>query len=405
MTRFVLGISGSVAAVKVVSLVHDLVSQGHECKVILTRGGLDFVTKTALASMGASVFTDDSADNRTYTSIMEHINLAKWADYILVVPASANTIAKVANGLADNLLTATILASSAPVIFIPAMNQQMWQAQATQINIDKLLGLGHDIWGPAHGLQACGDIGAGRMLEVEQIVIKIKHLLLSAKQTYNLHGLKLVISAGHTSEAIDPVRYITNRSSGKMGYCLAEAAMMLGAEVSLISGGVTLPVPHGLKNFVAVETADDVMQHSLALAQDANVFISSIAVCDYKPKQVSANKIKKSPADNLLLELTCNKDILTEIAAQYPDLFLVGFAAETENVVENAINKLKRKHLSMIIANDVSNGKVFGQDNSQITLIDNNFQCYPSAQMPKEQLAYFIFAHLETQPAALKPSI
>lgn len=396
MTRFVLGVSGSVAAVKVVSLVHELVIQGHECKVILTKGGLNFVTKTSLASMGAKVFTDESVDKLTYTSIMEHINLAKWADYILVVPASANTIAKITNGLADNLLTATILASSAPVIFIPAMNQQMWQAQATQINIDRLLGLGHTIWGPSHGLQACGDIGVGRMLEVEQIIIKIKHLLLAAEQAYNLRELKLVISSGHTSEAIDPVRYITNRSSGKMGYCLAEAAIMLGAEVSLISGDVNLPMPHGLKSFVSVATADDVMHQSLLLAKNTDMFISSIAVCDYKPKQVSANKIKKSPSGNLLLELECNKDILTELSKQYPDLFLIGFAAETENVVDNAMHKLKHKHLSMIIANDVSNGKVFGQDNSQITLIDKNLNCYPSPLTSKEQLAYFIFTHLKT---------
>ncbi len=402
--KILIGITGSIAAIKTIELVHKIAQLGHECKIILTRGGANFVTPMSLASMGADVYTDDKINAYKTSDIMEHINLAKWADYILIVPASANTIAKLTYGFADNTLTATILASNAPKILIPAMNQQMWKATATQNNISKILQLGFMMWGPASGLQACGDIDVGRMIEVDEILDKLQKLLSSKctmsetcqqrqegpnmNEYNNLKGKRIVITAGGTIEPLDPVRYISNHSSGKMGYGLAKEAVYRGAEVTLIYGKTTQAIPNGLKDVIHVTTADEMLEASIQHATVTDIFIGCAAVCDYKMKIPNPQKIKKSE-NNLVLELIKNPDIIARIKQLYPKLFVVGFAAETENIVNYAIDKLVTKNLDMIIANDVSTG-VFGYDTNKIIIIDKERNMFATEELAKEYLAKII---------------
>jgi phosphopantothenoylcysteine decarboxylase/phosphopantothenate--cysteine ligase len=389
MAKILLGITGSIAAVKIISLIHKLTQNGHECSVIVTHDGLNFVTPISIMAMGAKVFTDACDSNSS--KVMEHINLAKWAEFILIVPCSANTIAKLAHGFADNLLLATVLASDVKPIIVPAMNQQMWKNQFTQNNITILNQMGIEFWGPVIGLQACGDNDIGRMLEVDAIYSKFEELHNdnSKKRSKLLHGLTLVITAGATSENIDPVRYITNRSSGKMGYAIAKEAVKYGAKVILISGNVSIEKPNGLMKFISITTADEMLYHCIENATNCDIFIGCAAVCDYKISNYSPQKIKKTHHP-LTLDLIPNPDIIATIKNIYPNLFIVGFAAETENVVDNAIVKLKQKNLDIIIANDVSNGRVFDQNMNQVTLINKKLDKINTNYIKKDNLASLI---------------
>ncbi|MBY0378803.1 MAG: bifunctional phosphopantothenoylcysteine decarboxylase/phosphopantothenate--cysteine ligase CoaBC [Burkholderiales bacterium] len=367
--KILIGITGSIAAIKMPDLIHKLVQAGNECKVIITQDGLNFITPISVASMRTDVYTDNDNYGYRYSVIMEHINLAKWADYIMIVPSSANTIAKLAHGLSDNLLTATVLASDAKKILVPAMNQQMWKSLVLQDNVKQLLKYDFLIWGPVSGIQACGDIDVGRMMEVDEIIAKINLLTTTGTK---LKGKTIIITGGRTIEPIDPVRYISNYSSGKMAYALAGMAISMGANVILVSGKADLEPPQGLIKFCFVDTAYKMLDVVKNEAKHADIFIACAAVCDYRVKELSEHKIKKN-SDIFALELIKNPDIVATVRNNYPKLYTVGFAAETQNLIENAMAKIKSKNLDLIIANDVSQG-VFGADINQVTIIDKQLK-------------------------------
>ncbi|MCG6937699.1 MAG: bifunctional phosphopantothenoylcysteine decarboxylase/phosphopantothenate--cysteine ligase CoaBC, partial [Gammaproteobacteria bacterium] len=349
--HIVLGITGGIAAYKSADLTRRLKEAGAEVRVVMTRAATEFVTPlTFQALSGHPVFSDNS-ENMALSidaSGMNHIELARWADLILVAPASANTIARLAHGRADNLLTTLCLASEAVKCFAPAMNRVMWDDLSTQANCRALLEKSWIQFGPASGSQACGETGPGRMLEVSDILTEIEHCF----ETGELQGLNVVVTAGPTYEAIDPVRYIGNRSSGRMGYAIASAAQEAGANVTLISGPSHLPEPARL-TFVAVESAAEMQQAVLSTLKTCDIYISAAAVADYRVAQPAAQKIKKT-ADRLTLELVKNNDIIASVASHPLRPYVVGFAAETENVIANAKDKLIRKSLDMVVANDVS---------------------------------------------------
>lgn len=363
--NILLGISGGIAAYKTPDLVRRLKEVGANVRVVLTRGGEAFVTPLSLQAVSANPVSSDLLDP-TAEAAMGHIELAKWADLVLVAPASANVIARLANGFADDLLTTLALATPAPIAIAPAMNQQMWAAQVVAENVQRLNDRGVHIWGPASGSQACGDVGAGRMLEPLQLRDRVVELF-DTHRTNVWQGTRITITAGPTREAIDPVRYISNHSSGKMGYALAAAAQQLGAEVTLISGPVTLPSPPGV-NVIHVESAEQML--AAAQAQTMDVFVSCAAVADYRPAEVSQQKIKKEQkGDDAQLTLVKNPDILKTIATQPQPPFCIGFAAETEKVRQHALDKLRRKQLKLIVANDVSDKQIgFNSDNNAVTV-------------------------------------
>ncbi|RUO45499.1 bifunctional phosphopantothenoylcysteine decarboxylase/phosphopantothenate--cysteine ligase CoaBC [Idiomarina aquatica] len=363
--NILLGISGGIAAYKTPDLVRRLKEVGANVRVVLTRGGEAFVTPLSLQAVSANPVSSDLLDP-TAEAAMGHIELAKWADLVLVAPASANVIARLANGFADDLLTTLALATPAPIAIAPAMNQQMWAAQVVAENVQRLNDRGVHIWGPASGSQACGDVGAGRMLEPLQLRDRVVELF-DTHRTNVWQGTRITITAGPTREAIDPVRYISNHSSGKMGYALAAAAQQLGAEVTLISGPVTLPSPPGV-NVIHVESAEQML--AAAQAQTMDVFVSCAAVADYRPAEVSQQKIKKEQkGDDAQLTLVKNPDILKTIATQPQPPFCIGFAAETEKVRQHALDKLQRKQLQLIVANDVSDKQIgFNSDNNAVTV-------------------------------------
>jgi len=351
--RVLLGVTGGIAAYKVAELVRRLREQGAEVQVVMTRGAREFITPlTFQALSGKPVRTEIfSAGDE---AAMGHIELARWADCVLIAPASANFIARLAAGLADDLLSTLCLASAAPIAIAPAMNQQMWNNPATCANVRVLKERGMNIFGPASGDQACGETGPGRMLEPGQLVEALAEFF---KGEGRLCGRRVLITAGPTQEAIDPVRYISNRSSGRMGYALCAAALNVGAEVTLISGPVALQAPAGAR-VVQVRTALEMRQAVMAEAVQADIFIAAAAVADYRCADDAAIKIKKS-ATALNLRLEPNPDILAEVAALARAPFTVGFAAETESLREHALEKLEGKHLDMIAANLVGDGKGF----------------------------------------------
>jgi len=345
--NIVIGISGGIAAYKSADLTRRLIEAGADVRVVMTTAATGFVTPmTFQALSGHPVFFDNNDDSEA--SGMKHIELARWADAIIVAPASANTIAKFAHGRADNLLTTLCLASEAIKCFAPAMNRVMWDDLSTQSNCKRLIEKNWVQFGPASGSQACGEIGEGRMLEVSDILASLENYFCSGE----LQGLNLVITAGPTYEAIDPVRFIGNRSSGRMGYAIANAAHEAGANVTLISGPSHLQPPEAVK-FVAVESADEMQQAVMGNIKNSHIYISTAAVSDYRVSDIAEQKIKKTE-DNLTLQLTRNDDILSAVARLQSRPYVVGFAAETENVIDNARQKLLRKNLDMIVANDVS---------------------------------------------------
>lgn len=347
----VIGITGGIAAYKSADLTRRLKDAGADVRIVMTTAATEFVTPlTFQALSGYPVFFDnnDDAQSSGASAGMKHIELARWADAIVIAPASANTIAKLAHGRADNLLTTLCLASEAVKCFAPAMNRVMWDDLSTQANCQTLINKSWHQFGPASGSQACGEIGEGRMLEVNDILGE----LALCFSTGGMQGLNLVITAGPTYEAIDPVRYIGNRSSGRMGYAMAQAALEAGANVTLISGPSHLQAPDGL-SFVAVESAQEMQHAVLSAIAGCHIYISTAAVADYRVATIAQQKIKKTQ-DQLTLHLTKNDDIIATVANHKSRPYIVGFAAETENIIDNAKAKLLRKNIDMIAANDVS---------------------------------------------------
>lgn len=367
--KIVLGISGGIAAYKCAELVRRLKEHGCSVKVVMTESAKHFITPLTMQAVSGEMVADSLLDPSAEAA-MGHIEFAKWADLILVAPATSNIIAKMAAGIADDLLTTLLLATPAKVAIAPAMNQQMYAHPATQANLATLKARNVLIWGPGKGEQACGDIGAGRMLEPHELVA----LCIAKEQPQLLAGKTITITAGPTREAIDPVRFISNHSSGKMGYALAEAALLLGAKVNLISGPVTIKAPAGV-NLINIESADQLLNESLNYALRSDAFIGCAAVADYRAATVAAQKMKKQ-GDELTLTLVKNPDVIAHIAnLQQNRPYTVGFAAETQNVANYAKGKLKNKNLDMICANDVSQSDLgFNSDNNALTLYWHNEQ-------------------------------
>ncbi|MDM8545261.1 bifunctional phosphopantothenoylcysteine decarboxylase/phosphopantothenate--cysteine ligase CoaBC [Candidatus Venteria ishoeyi] len=364
--RILLGVSGSIAAYKVPELVRRLREQGAEIRIVLTSGGAQFITPLTLQAVSGSQveqqWITDTVQPVSQESSFGHIELARWADLIVIVPASANCMARLAHGFASDLLSTLCLASDAPLAVVPAMNQQMWKAPATQDNIQCLDKRGTLIWGPDSGVQACGETGAGRMLEVSEIIEKINAFW----QEKIFSKMCLVITAGTTHEAIDPVRFLSNRSSGKMGYAIARSAQMMGAKVILISGPSALSCPTGI-DYYPVESAAQMYQTVIEQITQADIFIAAAAVADYRPVQAQVHKIKKHN-DTMHLELERTQDILAAVAALPEAPFTVGFAAETQDLEHYALDKLQRKKLNMIAANPVGKNLGFDQEDNCLSV-------------------------------------
>ena len=347
--RIVLGVGGGIAAYKSAELVRRLRDQGAEVRVVMTQGGREFITPLTLQALSGHPVHTDLLDPAAEAA-MGHIELARWADLVLIAPATADLMARLVQGVANDLLTTLVLATDAQIALAPAMNQAMWRDTATQANAELLRQRGFHLFGPAAGSQACGDVGLGRMLEAEELAQRAADCF----QRQALTGVHVLITAGPTQENIDPVRYITNHSSGKMGFALAEAAVEAGARVTLVTGPVHLPTPDRVQRVDVVSARD--MLAACEAAMPCDLLIASAAVADYRPEVVAAHKLKKDPTsgEGLLLQLVRNPDILATLA-QREDPFSVGFAAETENLLDYAARKLKDKNLDLIVANDVAN--------------------------------------------------
>ncbi|MDX1756391.1 MAG: bifunctional phosphopantothenoylcysteine decarboxylase/phosphopantothenate--cysteine ligase CoaBC [Marinobacter sp.] len=361
--RILLGVTGGIAAYKSAELVRLLKKSGHAVRVVMTRGAEAFVAPLTFQALSGEPVRTSLLDPEAEAG-MGHIELAKWADTVVVAPASADFLARLAQGLADDLLTTLCCATEAPIVLAPAMNQAMWRNRRTQRNVELLQADPQvTLWGPDQGEQACGDTGPGRMLEPQALADR-----LNGACEGPLSGLRLVITAGPTREPIDPVRYISNHSSGKMGYALAAAARAAGADVTLVSGPVNLAGPAGVTR-VSVVTAEDMLAAaSEAVDRGCDIFIATAAVADYRPANCADQKIKKTASD-LSLELVRNPDTLATIAGRPDAPFTVGFAAETTDVAKYANDKMQRKKLSMIVANDVSQpGVGFNSDNNAVTV-------------------------------------
>lgn len=362
--HILLGVTGGIAAYKSAELVRRLQDQGAQVRVVMTRAAQEFITPLTLQALSGNPVHTDLLDPAAEAA-MGHIELARWADLVLVAPASADFIARLAHGHADDLLTTLCLATPAPVALAPAMNQGMWRDAATRANVDVLRGRDIVCFGPAEGSQACGDVGPGRMLEPDRLAALAADLFPSRL----LDGRRVLITAGPTREAIDPVRYISNHSSGKMGFALAEAAAEAGALVTLIAGPVALRTPERVTR-VDVESAQQMFDAVMARCADSDIFIAAAAVADYRPERVAADKIKKQSAQEMTLTLVRNPDIVAAVAQGRPKPFTVGFAAETQRVREYARDKLERKNLDMIVANDVAEpGIGFNSDHNAVTVL------------------------------------
>ncbi|MGR5119519.1 bifunctional phosphopantothenoylcysteine decarboxylase/phosphopantothenate--cysteine ligase CoaBC [Vibrio astriarenae] len=362
--KILLGISGGIAAYKCAELTRRLSERGAQVRVVMTNAAKEFITPLTMQAVSGHPVSESLFDPAAEAS-MGHIELAKWADLVLLAPATADLIARIAAGMGNDLLTTLVLATDAPVALAPAMNQQMYSNVATQENLATLTRRGFNIWGPAAGEQACGDVGPGRMLEPMQLV-EHSEAFFAPK---SLSGKTVTITAGPTREAIDPVRYISNHSSGKMGFALAEAAKALGAEVNLIAGPVSLNTPNGV-NRINVESAQQMFDASAQQAISSDIFIGCAAVADYRPETIAGNKLKKVDGqDDMNIKMVKNPDIIAHVASiSHNRPFTVGFAAETQDVEAYAKSKLKRKNLDMICANDVSiAGQGFNSDNNAIT--------------------------------------
>lgn len=387
--NFIIGVTGSIAAYKAAEITRELKREGANVRVIMTDGACEFITPLTLQALSGNPVHTGLLDTDAEAA-MGHIELARWADALVIAPASADSIARLVQGRADDLLGACALATPAPVFVAPAMNQEMWAKAATQENIHVLQNRGITILGPDSGSQACGDIGAGRLLDPREII----ESLVATFLTGQLAGKHVVITAGPTREPLCPVRYLSNRSSGKMGYALAEACMNAGARTTLISGPVHCEAPPGVV-LVPVETTQEMLDASMAASDDADIFIGAAAVVDFRPESVATQKIKREGSTTMDLKLVSNPDIIASIAArQVRPSLVVGFAAETNDVTTYARNKLKKKRLDFIFANDVSDSAIgFNSDSNAGTLIsaDNDITMAVSS---KRVLAETMIAEL-----------
>ena len=382
--NILLGITGGIAAYKCPDLVRHLKKAGAQVRVVLTESASHFVAPMTLQAVSGNAVSKELFDPTAELS-MSHIELAKWADLVLIAPATANIIAKMANGIADDLLSTMCLATPAKIVIAPAMNQQMYKAAATQQNLATLESRNTLVLGPDEGFQACGDIGPGRMVEPTTIVENINNYFLANSE---LAGTTITITAGPTIEELDPVRYISNYSSGKMGFAIAKAAAEMGATVNLISGPVNLTTPNNV-NRINVKSAKQMYDEALVLAEKSAIFISCAAVADYRAETIAKNKIKKTDDSNeLVIKLVKNPDIVASIAGLKEHRpFVVGFAAETNDVKTYALKKLTTKNLDLICANDVSDHNIgFNSDQNALTLYwRNGEQTLPLSS--KQQLA------------------
>ncbi|WHQ46590.1 MAG: bifunctional phosphopantothenoylcysteine decarboxylase/phosphopantothenate--cysteine ligase CoaBC [Candidatus Midichloria sp.] len=383
MKNIILGISGSIAAYKAIELAKLLINTNSNINIVLSKSATGFISPLTLKSLlPKKVFlADETLDDNDQ---MLHINLAKKADLILIAPCAANMIANLANGAASCLLTSLCLATKAKIIIAPAMNVVMWENSIVQANIKKLKEHGILVIYPTSGKQACSDNGIGRMSEPRDILEYISCVDFISHNI--LKGKKIVITAGPTQEKIDPVKFISNYSSGKMGYSLAKAAQMLGATVTLISGSTSLNQPKNIE-FIGVSSAQEMFKAAQKHAVNCNIFISAAAVADYKPKSISLEKIKKG-ATVLNLELEKNPDIIYEIKSQFPHIFCLGFAAETTNHLEYGYQKLKTKNLDAIAINDVSTGKIFNEDYNELKVITKSSTEFLIAKKTKLEVAF-----------------
>lgn len=361
--RILLGVSGGIAAYKAAELLRVLQQAGHEVRVVMTRAAMEFVRPLTFQALSGKPVHSDLLDPNAEAA-MGHIELARWAERILIAPASADVIARLAHGQADDLLAAVCLASEAPVAIAPAMNRAMWAHAATAENIQTLQRRGVQVWGPDEGVQACGEVGPGRMLEPTELAQRMQHWLAPGV----LQGVRVLVTSGPTHEPLDPVRYLGNRSSGRMGHAVAAAAAEAGAHVTLVSGPVALPEPADMQEVLPVKTAQDMHAACMARASGTDIFIAVAAVADFRPAEVMSNKIKKGDAQDVSLKLVRNPDILADIAALPDAPFTVGFAAETEKLAEYAQAKLREKRVQMIAANRVSASAGFEAEDNALTL-------------------------------------
>lgn len=383
----VIGVSGGIAVYKVCDVVSRLKKLNANVHIIMTKSATEFVTPLTFQSLSQNYVVNDMFEEPK-TWDVEHISLAKKADVFLIAPATANVIGKVANGICDDMLTTTVMATTGKVLIAPAMNTNMYKNPILQRNINILKELGYNFVNPESGRLACGDIGEGKLASSEIIVNTVIDLLNNRDK--DLQGKKIMITAGPTVESIDPVRYLTNRSTGKMGYAIAKMAADRGADVTLVSGPTNITPPANLKKLIKIQSAEEMYSAIIDNFDENQVIIKSAAVADYKPKTYSDKKIKKSN-DDLVIELDRNKDIAYELGKIKKDKILVGFAAETNDLIENAKGKVNKKNLDFIVANDLTEeGAGFGTDTNIVKIIDKegNISKYP--QMKKDEVANVI---------------
>lgn len=383
--HIVIGVTGGIAAYKILDVVSGLRKLGYTINVIMTKNACEFVNPLSFQTLSNNYVVTDTFQHPTSWDV-EHISLAKKADLFLIAPASANIIGKIAHGIADDMLSTTVMAANCPILFAPAMNTNMYENSIVQENINKLKSNGYSFLEPDSGWLACGDLGRGKLPSPNTIIQEVISIL---NPQQDLSGKHVLVTAGPTVEAIDAMRYISNHSSGKMGYAIAEAAAKRGAQVTLISGPTNLPIPSNVARVdvvSALDMFDAVMQHSTS----SDVVIKAAAVADYRPLHVSEHKIKKSD-DDLTLELTRNPDILKELGKQKGNKILVGFAAETQNLISYAKEKITKKNLDFIVANNIATkGSGFKGDTNIVTLIDANGAVTEHDEMSKSEVANII---------------
>ena len=369
--NILLGVTGGIAAYKAAEIIRCFKKEGADVRVVMTESAKEFITPLTLQAVSGNEIHDSLLDIKA-ESAMGHIELAKWADILLIAPCTAETMAKITHGRADDLLGSIILASKANIYLAPAMNMNMWLDESTQENFKILSSREITFIGPAKGEQACGDVGPGRMEEPNDIIEFIKIY----EKKGPLLDKKITITAGPTREQIDPVRFISNNSSGKMGYAMAEAAVEFGAEVNLVSGPVSIDADRSI-NLIKVNSAYEMLQSVIKCMDYSDIFIGCAAVSDFKPLKYSDKKIKKEDIKNIDLELEKNEDILSYVSSKFPSAYVVGFAAETFDINDNAKKKLESKNLNMIISNDVSNDSIgFDVDDNEVNVITKNEEIF-----------------------------
>ncbi len=388
--KILLCVSGGIAVYKAAALTSKLVQSGAEVKVIMTESAQKFVAPLTFQALSRQDVYWDTFDEKDSSGIA-HIDLADWADLVLVAPATANIIGKLANGIADDMISTTILATTANVWIAPAMNVHMYDHPAVRRNIETLYQFGYQFVEPSEGYLACGYVGKGRLEEPEKVVELIdRYFLELGSEKMLLHGKKVVITAGPTREMVDPVRFFTNRSTGKMGYALAEAAVSLGAQVLLISGPSQLPIPRGI-DFVSVTSAEEMYNAVHEAFPTADIVVKSAAVADYRPKEIYEDKLKKQEG-NLVIEFERTKDILMSLGERKNHQYLIGFAAETTNVENYAKAKLEKKRADMIVANNVKEkGSGFGTDTNKVTIVTSEGNVRELPLLSKAEVSKEIF--------------